>query len=221
MFTGIVEELGVVKSIATGRQSARLTISASTVLQDVKIGDSIAVNGACLTVTTHSGSWFSADVMPETLHRTTLGTLIPGSRVNLERALRLGDRFGGHIVSGHIDGTAILVTRQPQDNAVLLKLQADPGLLRYVVTKGSVALDGISLTVADCGEDWLSVSIIPHTLASTTLQQKAAGDGVNLETDMLAKYTEKLLGLVPAATASGPRQQLSRGFLAEHGFLVP
>lgn len=152
------------------------------------------------------------------MRRTALADLTAGSRVNLERALRLGDRLGGHIVSGHIDGVSTILSRQPLDNAVMLKLRADPRLLRYVVTKGSVALDGISLTVVDCGSDWLSVSIIPHTLAITTLQQKAVGDRVNLETDMLAKYTEKLLGLLPDTVAPERRQALNRSFLAEHGF---
>ena len=218
MFTGIVEELGTVKTVASGRQSAKLTISATVVLQNIKQGDSIAVNGVCLTVTAYDTNWFAADVMPETMRRTALADLTAGSRVNLERALRLGDRLGGHIVSGHIDGVSTILSRQPLDNAVMLKLRADPRLLRYVVTKGSVALDGISLTVVDCGSDWLSVSIIPHTLAITTLQQKAVGDRVNLETDMLAKYTEKLLGLLPDTVAPERRQALNRSFLAEHGF---
>jgi riboflavin synthase len=218
MFTGIVEELGTVRSVLTSRQSAKLSITADIVLQNVKLGDSIAVNGVCLTVTDHGRNWFSADVMPETMHRTALGDLTSGRKVNLERALRLSDRLGGHIVSGHIDGVGIIQSRQPLDNAILIALQADSKLLRYVVNKGSVALDGISLTVVDCGKDWLSVSIIPHTLSATTLHGKSVGDTVNIETDMIAKYTEKLLGLVQSSDLQAKSEALNRNFLAAHGF---
>jgi riboflavin synthase len=218
MFTGIVEELGAVKNVLTSRQSAKLSIAADIVLQNVKLGDSIAVNGVCLTVTEHGRNWFSADVMPETMHRTALGDLTSGGKVNLERALRLSDRLGGHIVSGHIDGVGIIQSKQLLENAILLSLQADPRLLRYVVNKGSVALDGISLTVVDCGKDWLSVSIIPHTLASTTLHFKSVGDKVNIETDMIAKYAEKLLGLAQPSDAKAKSSTLSKDFLSAHGF---
>jgi riboflavin synthase len=218
MFTGIVEELGTVKSVMTSRQSAKLSINADITLQNVKLGDSIAVNGVCLTVTEHGRNWFSADVMPETMNRTALGDLTNGRKVNLERALRLSDRLGGHIVSGHIDGVGIIQSKQPLDNAILITLQIDSRLLRYVVNKGSVALDGISLTVVDCGKDWLSVSIIPHTLSATTLHFKSVGDKVNIETDMMAKYAEKLLGLAQSADIQTKSETLSRNFLAAHGF---
>ncbi|KYZ77197.1 riboflavin synthase subunit alpha [Anaerosporomusa subterranea] len=218
MFTGIVEELGTVKSVMTSRQSAKLSITADITLQNVKLGDSIAVNGVCLTVTEHGRNWFSADVMPETMNRTALGDLTNGRKVNLERALRLSDRLGGHIVSGHIDGVGIIQSKQPLDNAILITLQTDSRLLRYVVNKGSVALDGISLTVVDCGKDWLSVSIIPHTLSATTLHFKSVGDKVNIETDMMAKYAEKLLDLAQSADVQTKSETLSRNFLAAHGF---
>ncbi|MDF2499916.1 MAG: riboflavin synthase, alpha subunit [Anaerosporomusa subterranea] len=202
----------------TSRQSAKLSINADITLQNVKLGDSIAVNGVCLTVTEHGRNWFSADVMPETMNRTALGDLTNGRKVNLERALRLSDRLGGHIVSGHIDGVGIIQSKQPLDNAILITLQIDSRLLRYVVNKGSVALDGISLTVVDCGKDWLSVSIIPHTLSATTLHFKSVGDKVNIETDMMAKYAEKLLGLAQSADIQTKSETLSRNFLAAHGF---
>lgn len=202
----------------TSRQSAKLSINADITLQNVKLGDSIAVNGVCLTVTEHGRNWFTADVMPETMNRTALGDLTSGRKVNLERALRLSDRLGGHIVSGHIDGVGIIQSKQPIDNAILIALQADSKLLRYVVSKGSVALDGISLTVVDCGKDWLSVSIIPHTLSATTLHFKSVGDKVNIETDMIAKYAEKLLGLAQSSDIQTKSETLSRKFLATHGF---
>lgn len=215
MFTGIVEELGTVRNVATSRKSAKLSFIASKVLQDVRLGDSIAVNGVCLTVTEYGDNWFSADVMPETIQRTSLGDLISGSKVNLERALRFGDRLGGHIVSGHIDGTGTIKSKHPSENAVIISVETEPALLRYVVRKGSIALDGISLTVVECANQWLTVSIIPHTMAATTLHFKGIGARINIETDMFAKYTEKLLGLSEAA----PKQQtLNREFLSANGF---
>ncbi len=218
MFTGIVEECGSIKNISTNRQSAKLYINATKILQDAKIGDSIAVNGVCLTVTEYGYNWFCADVMPETMRRTALGDLSSGHQVNLERALRLSDRLGGHIVTGHIDGVGSIQSRNTIDNATVLVLHTEAKLLRYVVTKGSVALDGISLTVVDCGKDWSSVSIIPHTLSATTLHVKSIGDKVNIETDMIAKYTEKLLGLNPDSEKQTKPQTLNQQFLAAHGF---
>ena len=215
MFTGIVEELGTVRSVLTNRRSAKLSILANSVLRDAKLGDSIAVNGICLTVTEYGNNWFTADVMPETMQRTSLGDLISGSKVNLERALRMGDRLGGHIVSGHIDGTGVIKAKQPLDNAILISVETEPALLRYVVRKGSVSLDGISLTVVDCTNQWLSVSIIPHTIAATTLHVKEVGARINIETDMLAKYTEKLLGL---SEVNSKKSTLSRDFLSANGF---
>lgn len=218
MFTGIVEEFGIIKNISTTRQSAKLYISANKILQDANIGDSIAVNGVCLTVTEYGYNWFCADVMPETMRRTALGDLTSGQQVNLERALRLSDRLGGHIVTGHIDGVGIIQTKNTIENATVIVLQTESSLLRYVVTKGSVALDGISLTVVDCGNDWLSVSIIPHTLSTTTLHFKSIGDKVNIETDMIAKYTEKLLKLNQNSKSPGKPETLNRQFLATYGF---
>ena len=217
MFTGIVEELGTVKSVVTNSQSAKLSITAEVVLRDVKLGDSIAVNGVCLTVAEVGRNWFLADVMPETINKTSLNELSSGSRVNLERALRLGDRFGGHIVSGHIDGVGIIQAKQSIANANLITIQADKHMLKYIVNKGSVALDGISLTVIECTLNSLSVSIIPHTLVFTTLHTKSIGDKVNVETDMMAKYAEKLLGL-EQSDHKQRKAGLNREFLTNHGF---
>ena len=193
MFTGIVEELGTIRSIRRGAASAVLSIGAEAVLSDLRIGDSVAVNGVCLTATGVDGSGFTADVMHETLQRSSLGALGPGSRVNLERAMAADGRFGGHIVSGHIDGTGTIAERRRDDNAVWYTVSAPPALLRYIVEKGSIAIDGISLTVASVEADRFSVSVIPHTAAVTVLGRKRPGDMVNLETDIIGKYVEKLL----------------------------
>lgn len=207
MFTGIIEEVGIVRQIRTGV----LTIAAKKVLSDVHTGDSIAVNGTCLTVCAHDADSFSADVMPETMRRTNLGALKAGSRVNLERAMPADGRFGGHIVSGHIDGTGTVRSLRQEGNAVWVTVAADSALLRYIVEKGSIAIDGISLTVAKVTAQDFAVSIIPHTGAETTLLQRKAGDAVNLECDIVAKYVEKLCG-----KSSGG---MSADFLAQHGFL--
>lgn len=212
MFTGIVEEVGTVRHIRMGTASCVLTVGAVKVLTDVHIGDSIAVNGTCLTVCSTDGSSFSADVMPETMRRTNLGKLIPGSKVDLERAMSANGRFGGHIVSGHIDGTGTVKALRREDNAVWVTVAAAPEVLRYIVEKGSVALDGISLTVAAVTGQAFSVSTIPHTAAETILLSRKPGDTVNIECDILAKYVEKLL----APQQSG---KLTPHFLAEHGFL--
>lgn len=218
MFTGIVEELGTVNNLVIGHKSAKLTITADRILQDVRIGDSIAVNGVCLTVTSFSKNGFCCDVMPETVNKTVLKTLIAGSRVNLERALRLDSRLGGHLVTGHVDGTGLISAKQPFDNAVLITISAEEDLLRYIIKKGSVAIDGISLTVVDCGDTWFSVSIIPHTLAVTTLNFKTIGDKVNLETDMIGKYVERMLG-ISQHSAVKHETRLDKDFLFTHGFL--
>ena len=215
MFTGIVEELGTIRSIRRGAASAVLSIGAEAVLSDLRIGDSVAVNGVCLTATGVDGSGFTADVMHETLQRSSLGALGPGSRVNLERAMAADGRFGGHIVSGHIDGTGTIAERRRDDNAVWYTVSAPPALLRYIVEKGSIAIDGISLTVASVEADRFSVSVIPHTAAVTALGRKRPGDVVNLETDIIGKYVEKLLR--PAEPAA-PRAGLSLEFLMENGF---
>ena len=215
MFTGIVEELGTIRSIRRGAASAVLSIGAEAVLSDLRIGDSVAVNGVCLTATGVDGSGFTADVMHETLQRSSLGALGPGSRVNLERAMAADGRFGGHIVSGHIDGTGTIAERRRDDNAVWYTVRTPPELLRYIVEKGSVAIDGISLTVASVEADRFSVSVIPHTAAVTLLGAKGPGDVVNLETDIIGKYVERLLR--PADTPAA-RSGISLEFLAENGF---
>ncbi len=188
MFTGIVEELGEVVAIERGADSARLTVRGPLVTSDAELGASIAVNGCCLTVTALDGDVFTADVMAETLKRTA--ELDEGAVVNLERPVTLSTRLGGHVVQGHVDGVAVIVTRAPWET---LRLGLPAALARYVVPKGSVAVDGVSLTVVDAGTDWFTVSLIPETLARTTLGRKQVGDTVNIETDIVAKYVERLL----------------------------
>lgn len=214
MFTGIVEEVGRVRRITRGVHSAVIEIAAHTVLEGTKIGDSIAVNGICLTVTALSPQGFSADVMHETLDRSSLAGIATGSAVNLERAMAANGRFGGHIVSGHVDGTGRITRICRDDNAIWYTVACEAGLLRYVVEKGSITIDGISLTVAAVTAQDLSISAIPHTVAQTVLSERREGDLVNLECDIIGKYVEKLL------QPSGPTAQssLTREFLAEHGF---
>ena len=215
MFTGIVEELGTIRAIQRGKSSAVLSIAAHEVLSDLKIGDSVAVNGVCLTATSKDSGGFMADVMHETLNRSSLGVLSVGGRVNLERAMPADGRFGGHIVSGHIDGTGVITAIRPDDNAVWYTVSAAPELLRYIVEKGSVTIDGISLTVAAVETGSFSVSLIPHTAACTTLGEKRTGDTVNLETDIIGKYVEKLLR--PQAD-NQPQSKITWAFLTENGF---
>lgn len=210
MFTGIIEEIGTIKGIRRGNRSVVLEIGAEKVLEDTKVGDSIATNGVCLTVTSIGNGGFSADVMPETMERSNLGVLKPGDRVNLERALCLNSRLGGHMVAGHIDGTGQITGRMKDENAVWLTIRATPDILRYVVEKGSIAIDGVSLTVAYVDEAVFKVSVIPHTQEETTLTGKRAGDVVNLENDMIVKYVEKLM--------KQPQQGLSLEFLQANGF---
>jgi riboflavin synthase len=217
MFTGLVEELGKVKSIARGAKSVRLTVAGNKVLEDAKLGDSIAVNGTCLTVVAVSREWFTADVMPETVDRTVLAGLKPGDTVNLERTVSVGDRLGGHIVSGHIDGVGKILAREQNDNAVIVRIGAGPEVMRYIIRKGSIAIDGTSLTVVDYGADWFTVSLIPHTAAKTTVGLKATGEPVNLEADIIGKYVEKLLGL---KQADKPAEKITLGFLEQHGFTL-
>jgi riboflavin synthase len=218
MFTGLVEELGIVKKIVPGALSVRLTVEARKVLEDIQLGHSIAVNGTCLTVVDYRDNWFTADVMPETVESTALAGLKPGDTVNLERTLRVGDRLGGHIVSGHIDGVGKIKTKVVRDNAVLVTIEAAPHILKYIIHKGSIAIDGISLTIVDCGADWFSVSLIPHSASVTTLGSKGPGASVNLENDLIGKYVEKLMGLAsePAKGSKG----LTADFLLEHGFNI-
>lgn len=215
MFTGIIEEIGSVAAVEHGPKSARLVINASRVLEHTKIGDSIAVNGVCLTVTSMTENRFTADVMAETLRRSSLGRLKRGSLVNLERAMAADGRFGGHIVSGHIDGTGTVSSLSREDNAVWVTISADALLLRYIVEKGSISIDGISLTVAYVDDSCFKVSIIPHTASETTLLQKKQGDIVNLECDIVGKYVEKLMQPAPEQQ-NGSR--ITMEFLTLHGF---
>ena len=219
MFTGIVEEVGVLKSIRRGASSAVLEIAARTVLEDIHLGDSIAVNGVCLTATSFTGSSFTADVMHETLDRSSLAALRPGSRVNLERAMAANGRFGGHIVAGHVDGVGTVLETKRDDNAVWYTISAGPEVLRYVVEKGSITIDGISLTVARVGPESFAISAIPHTVAVTVLKDRKAGDKVNLETDIIGKYVEKLLITGPVQPAE-PKQTsgITKDFLTRYGF---
>lgn len=217
MFTGLVEELGRVKSIARGSQSVRLTITASTVLQGVKLGDSIAVNGTCLTVTQYNADSFSADVMPETVDRTVLSLLQAGDSVNLERCLQVGDRLGGHIVSGHVDDVGIIAAKDKRDIAIIVRIAASPHIIRYIVPKGSIAIDGVSLTVVEVGDDWFTVSLIPHTAGLTTVGLKAPGQKVNLEVDIIGKYVERLLSY--AVPQEAGKTNITTEFLQRNGFI--
>lgn len=217
MFTGIVEELGRVKDIVRGPKSIKLQIECAGIMEDVKLGDSIAVNGICLTVTSLGSSWFIADVMPETMRKTNLGSLTRQSQVNIERALRLSDRLGGHLVSGHIDGTGVITGKESEDNATWVSVAADKNILKYIVMKGSVALDGTSLTVAYVDDDRFKVSLIPLTAGVTTLGIKEAGDTVNIECDLVGKYIEKLLS--GDGGKDNERKDISVEFLRENGFV--
>lgn len=212
MFTGIIEEIGRIQTVRKGAESSSISVQAKIIMQDVRIGDSIAVNGVCLTVTAFSRSGFTADVMHETFNRSSLGSLPTGSLVNLERAMPANGRFGGHIVSGHIDGTGTVSAIQKNDNAVWYTIKTPPGILRYIIEKGSVAIDGISLTVANVGRDCFRVSIIPHTASITTLSNRRVGDTVNLENDCIGKYVERLMGIQQS------KHNITTGFLTKYGF---
>ncbi|NJQ03102.1 riboflavin synthase [Streptomyces zingiberis] len=205
MFTGIVEELGEVTAVEDLGDSSRLRLRGPLVTEGVRHGDSIAVNGVCLTVAGSGGGAFTADVMAETLHRSSLGALVPGSRVNLERAMALGGRLGGHLVQGHVDGTGTVTERIPGEHWEVVRISLPPRLARYVVEKGSITVDGVSLTVVEAGEEHFAVSLVPTTLELTTLGRKQPGEPVNLEVDVLAKYVERLLasGVVPAGGLGG------------------
>ena len=215
MFTGIIEELGTVERVTRGRVSAVIAIRAEHILSDLKIGDSVAVNGVCLTATGLTGHGFTADVMHETLDRSALAGLGPGSPVNLERAMAANGRFGGHIVAGHVDGVGTIAAIEQDDNAIWFTITAPAQVLRYVVEKGSIAIDGISLTVARVETDRFAVSVIPHTAAVTLLGLRRTGDRVNLESDLVGKYVERLLR--PAPEEKG-QSRLTMEFLTQHGF---
>ncbi|HYF92663.1 MAG TPA: riboflavin synthase [Symbiobacteriaceae bacterium] len=214
MFTGLVEETGAVRSVRRAGRSLHLTVAANKVLEGIHIGDSIAVNGVCLTVVCFDGDSFTADVMPETFEKTNLKDLSPGAPVNLERTMALGGRFGGHIVQGHVDGTGTVLGMDRHEIAIVVTVGAPPEVLRYLVPKGSVAIDGISLTVVDVGPDRFTVSLIPHSVGHTTMGSRKPGDTVNLEVDILAKYVERLLG----AHAQPAKKGITAEFLREHGF---
>lgn len=218
MFTGIVEELGSIKTVAHSTRSVKLTVKANKILEDMNLGDSIAVSGACLTVVGFTDNEFTADVMPETLKRTALADIRSGDFVNLERALSLNTRLGGHIVSGHVDGVGEIVSMDKDDNAVIIKIKVNESLAKYVIEKGSVTIDGISLTVVKCGNTWFSVSIIPHTASVTTLAIKKPGDFVNIENDIIGKYVERLLGFQVTNDLNNKKNNLSMDFLKENGF---
>ena len=215
MFTGIIEEIGTISAVRRNPLEAKLTISAEKIISDLKIGDSVAVNGVCLTASEISGNTFTADVMNETFHRSSLSELKSGSPVNLERAMAADGRFGGHIVAGHVDGTGIITNIRKDDNAVWYTISADSSIMKYIIEKGSVAIDGISLTVAEVLKDSFSVSVIPHTAKETILSQKKLGDTVNLENDLVGKYVEKLLNF---NHDEKPKSRITREFLANAGF---
>ncbi|WAW15142.1 riboflavin synthase [Peptostreptococcus equinus] len=224
MFTGIIEEIGTIRNIQKGPKSQILYIGAKTVLEDVKLGDSIAVNGVCLTVTKFIKDEFQVDIMHETMDRSSLANISIGSKVNLERAMQLGGRFGGHIVSGHIDGLGIIKSIKKDDNAIWYQIETQKQIMKYIILKGSITIDGISLTVAKLEEDNFSVSIIPHTSTYTTLNHRKVGDKVNLENDSIGKYIEKLLNFQVDAMESIKNQNLNNKsninmeFLLKNGF---
>ena len=209
MFTGIVEEKGKIKAIKKGARSCTLEIQAKQVLTDLKVGDSVLTNGVCLTATSVGNDVFTADVMSETLNRTSFLELRVGSLVNLERAMAINSRFGGHIVTGHIDGVGKILKIQRDDIAVWYSIKASPEILKYIIEKGSVAIDGISLTVAKVFEDSFKVSIIPHTLKNTILNEKKQGSIVNIENDVIGKYVEKFVL---------PQSKITKEFLFKNGF---
>lgn len=213
MFTGIIEEIGRVKSLVRGRESARLTVEAKVVVSGTKLGDSIAVNGVCLTVDGWTRNGFVADVMAESLERSTLGALSSGKAVNLERALAAGDRLGGHLVSGHVDGQGKVLGVVRRDNAVNYRIGCGPELLRYISVKGSITIDGVSLTVTELDELGFSVALIPHTLEKTVLKNRQQGDAVNLENDQVAKHVERLL------TARETESKIDLAYLGRVGFI--
>jgi len=214
MFTGLIEEIGTMEGSVNGEKSMKLTLKASKVLENIKIGDSISTNGVCLTVTSFTGSTFTVDVMPETMRKTNLGKLKQGSLVNLERALKVSDRLGGHIVSGHVDGTGAIKDFKVEDNATWVIIETNPEVIKYVIPKGSVAIDGTSLTVVEVADNFFRVSIIPITKEETILLKKKVGDEVNLECDIVGKYIERFLTF-----KEEKKETLDMKFLADNGFL--
>lgn len=219
MFTGIVEEIGKINKIERGANSYSINIEANKVLEGTNIGDSIAVNGVCLTVTRMNSNSFYADVMPETLRRSNLGALISGSYVNLERAMAANGRFGGHIVSGHIDGVGTITDFRREGNAVWVTVSCDGSLLKYIIEKGSITIDGISLTVAYVDSSCFKVSIIPHTADETTLLKRRCGDVVNLENDIIGKYVEKLMRFNDVSDSGNNKSGVDMNLLINNGFI--
>lgn len=215
MFTGIVEEMGTLHSIQRGSKSSVLTIQGNIIFGDLKIGDSVAVNGICLTATSCSKNTFTADAVHETMNRSSLNHLKAGAHVNLERAMSANGRFGGHFVAGHVDGTGSLVGIEKDDNAVWFTVKTDPSIMKYIVEKGSIAIDGISLTVAEVFDERFRVSVIPHTVKATTLSEKNVGDIVNLENDVVGKYVEKLMGYEQTSKA---QNGVTKDFLIKCGY---
>ena len=218
MFTGIIEEIGIIQKIIKGEKSSVISIKASKILEETIPGDSICVNGVCLTVTKMTKDTFEADVMAETLRKSNIGKLSIGSKVNLERALKLEGRFGGHIVSGHIDGVGEIISLIKEDNATWVTVKTSKDILKYIVMKGSIAIDGISLTVAYIDNEVFKVSIIPHTGGETTLLHKKNGETVNLECDVIGKYIEKFMRL-KEESGQIKKQLLDETFLRENGFI--
>jgi len=219
MFTGLIEEVGRISAINAGQNSYQFSIKANKVLEDVKIGDSVCTNGACLTVTAITSQGFTVDVMSETVEKTNFSELKIGSKVNLERALRLSDRLGGHLVSGHIDGIGKIKAINKDDIAWRIHISTTPIILHQMLDKGSIAIDGISLTIIKVAADSFEVSIIPHTAEETTLLRKNINDTVNLETDMIGKYVQRFLSPSTAQTENQPKKSLDMDFLAKNGFL--
>ncbi|GGF75699.1 riboflavin synthase subunit alpha [Paenibacillus albidus] len=220
MFTGLIEEIGVLRSVASGGEMMVMNIGASVIMSDLKIGDSVSVNGVCLTATTLGDHYFTVDVMPETYRNSNLKELRTGSKMNLERAMASGGRFGGHIVQGHVDGTGTIKSVKRDQNAVVFEVAPDrKALFKFIIPKGSITIDGISLTVVHTSASGFTVSIIPHTLGETVLAHKRAGDTVNIETDVLGKYVDHLLHYGAAAPGEDEGSSgISRDFLASNGF---
>ena len=219
MFTGIIEEVGRVEAIQRSSQSLILTISGDKIFSDLKIGDSVAVNGVCLTATTIKGYQFTADVMPESIKMTTFTNLVPGQPVNLERAMAADGRFGGHIVAGHVDGTGRVLAMKRTDNATVFTIGADESVMHYVIYKGSIAIDGISLTISNRTPASFQVSIIPHTIGETILAHAKVGTVVNLETDISGRYIYHFMNLNKKISASNSSPQSLERVLADNGFI--
>ncbi|HKK10895.1 MAG TPA: riboflavin synthase [Bacteroidales bacterium] len=215
MFTGIIEDKGVVEMVKPGEKSATLTIRSEEIVSDLKVGDSVAVNGVCLTVTYFDKSRFTVDAVPETMSRSNLGMLKAGSRVNLERALQVGGRMGGHMVSGHVDAEGEIRKIEKDENAVWFTIGMASEQIKYLIPKGSVAVNGISLTVVDVEEDSFTISVIPHSLSETTLNEMKTGDKVNIEVDMTAKYIERFLSF---RQTGKKKNDVSMDYLKENGF---